>query len=161
MQEGNDMAEAVRELMEEEDTQHGRYMTFHIGEATYGLEIRIVTEIIGIHPITPVPDMPDYVLGIINLRGKVIPVIDLRLRFRLKPLAYNDRTCIIVVDMLDVTVGFIVDSVSEVVNIEDSQIEAPPDVGGSLHNRYLSGIGVTEDGAKLILDCEKLLEAED
>lgn len=154
------MAEAAR-ILEEEDTQHGRYMTFKVGEETYGFEIRFVTEIIGMHPITIVPGTPEYVLGIINLRGKVIPVIDMRLRFHKEPMAYSERTCIIVVDVADVTVGFIVDSVSEVQNIDDAHIEPAPDFRSGIYNKFLSGIGVMDEGAKLLLDCEKLLAAED
>ncbi len=154
------MAEAAK-MLEEEDTQHGRYMTFRVGGETYGFEIRHVTEIIGMHPITIVPETPDYVLGIINLRGKVIPVIDMRLRFHKEQIAYSERTCIIVVDAADVTVGFIVDSVAEVTNIDDAHIEPAPDFRSGLYNKFLSGIGVTDEGPKLLLDCERLLAAED
>lgn len=143
-------------LDQEEDTQKGKFLTFILGSESYGIEIKHVTEIIGIQPITEVPDLPEYIRGIINLRGKIIPVMDVRLRFKKTFRDYNDRTCTIVVDIKDVSIGLIVDSVSEVISIPDTEIVAPPDIskGG---NRYIKGIGKIGSEVKLILDCEKLL----
>src|SRR3990172_5823963 len=98
----------------DEDTQEGKYLTFTMGKEEYGIEIHNVTEIIGIQSITDLPDTPDFVKGVINLRGKVIPVLDVRLRFKMEEKAYNDRTCIIVVNIRNMSVGLIVDTVSEV-----------------------------------------------
>ena len=109
-----------------EDTQEDKYLTFVIGKEDFGIEIRYVTEIIGIQGITEVPDMPHYVKGVINLRGKVIPVMDVRLRFGVDERPYDDRTCIIVININDQPVGLIVDRVLEVLDIQKSEIEPPP-----------------------------------
>jgi purine-binding chemotaxis protein CheW len=147
------------ELMEEqEDTQHGRFLTFALGEEVFGIEIRFVKEIIGLQPVTRLPEVPDYIKGIINLRGKIIPVIDVRLKFGKEPVAYNDRTCIIVIETSDITVGLIVDNVAEVLAIDDENIVPPPDTRSGIQNRYLSGIGKVGSDVKLLLDCESLFK---
>ena len=143
-------------LDQEEDTQKGKFLTFILGSESYGIEIKHVTEIIGIQPITEVPELPEYVRGIINLRGKIIPVMDVRLRFKKPFRDYNDRTCTIVVDIKDISIGLIVDSVSEVISIPDTEIVAPPDLS-KVGNRYIKGIGKIGSEVKLLLDCEKLL----
>jgi purine-binding chemotaxis protein CheW len=146
----------LNNLDQEEDTQKGKYLTFSLGIEFYGIEINYVTEIIGIQPITEIPDMPDYIRGIINLRGKIIPVMDVRMRFKKPVKEYNDRTCIIVIDMMNISVGLIVDSVAEVLSMPEQDIVSPPDInkGG---NKYIKGIGKTGTEVKLILDCDKLL----
>ena len=96
----------------EEDTQTGRFLTFSLGKEAYGIEIKYVTEIIGIQTITQIPELPEYAKGIINLRGKIIPVMDVRLRFKKEPRDYNESTCVIVVDISEVCIGLIVDNVS-------------------------------------------------
>ncbi len=143
--------------IEEEDTQEGRFLTFSLGSESYGIEIRYVTEIIGIQPITEIPELPDYIRGIINLRGKIIPVMDVRLRFKKEPKEYNDRTCVIVVDIRDVSVGLIVDSVSEVLTIAEQDIVEPPQINRGSSNRYIKNIGKVGNDVKLLLDCDKLL----
>lgn len=145
----------------EEDTQKGRYLTFSLGRESYGIEIKFVTEIIGIQIITQIPELPEYVKGIINLRGKIIPVMDVALRFKKEPREYNDRTCIIVVDFGDLSIGLIVDSVSEVVTIPDEDIVDPPQMNKGLSNRYIKSIGKLGNDVKLLLDCEKLLTEEE
>lgn len=152
--------EAQELLEQEEDTLKGKYLTFSMGNETYGIEIRYVTEIIGIQPITEVPELPEYVRGIINLRGKIIPVMDVRLRFKKPFREYNDRTCVVVIDTNGISVGLIVDSVSEVLGIRDEEIVPPPDVskGGQ---KYIKGIGKVGTDVKLLLDCEKLLNGDD
>jgi purine-binding chemotaxis protein CheW len=147
-------------LGQEEDTQKGKFLTFVLGSESYGIEIRFVTEIIGIQPVTEVPELPGYIMGIINLRGKIIPVMDVRLRFKKPFREYNDRTCIIVIDIKDISIGLIVDSVSEVLAIPDSEIVAPPEVNKS-SNRYIKGIGKVGSEVKLILDCDKLLNEDE
>ena len=144
-----------------EDTQHGRFLTFTLEDEVYGIEIRYVTEIIGIQSITRVPEVPPYVKGIINLRGKIIPVIDIRLKFGREPMEYNDRTCIVVIDINEVTVGLIVDKVDEVLTIEDDGIAAPPASKTGFENRYIKGIGKFGGNVQLLLDCEKLLKNEE
>lgn len=149
------------DLEQVEDTQKGKFLTFAIGQEVYGIEIRCVTEIIGIQPITCVPEVPDYVKGIINLRGKIIPVIDVRLKFRKEPIPYDDRTCIVVIDIDSMSVGLIVDHVAEVLNIADESIVPPPDSKTGFHNRYIKGIGKVGTDVKLLLDCDKLLSDEE
>ncbi|APC40262.1 chemotaxis protein CheW [Clostridium estertheticum] len=156
------MAEILEEIMETaEDTQKGKFLTFSVGKESYGIEIKFVTEIIGIQEITEVPELPDYVKGIINLRGKIIPVIDVRLRFRKEPKDYNDRTCIVVINIKETVVGLIVDNVAEVINIDDSDIVPPPQMKTGFHNRYVRGIGKVGNEVKLLLDCDKLLNDEE
>ncbi|PKM95216.1 MAG: chemotaxis protein CheW [Firmicutes bacterium HGW-Firmicutes-1] len=145
---------------EEEDTQKGKFLTFSLGKEFYGIGIMYVTEIVGIQPITEVPELPEYIKGIINLRGKIIPVMDIRLRFKKPSIEYNDRTCIIVIDIQEISIGLIIDCVSEVISIPDDEIVSPPDInkGGK---KYIKGIGKTGKDVTLILDCEKLLNEED
>ena len=147
---------------EEEDTQRGRFLTFTIEDNIYGLPIRFVTEIIGVQEATKVPETPDYVKGIINLRGRIIPLVDVRLKFGKEEIPYTERTCIIVIDVNSVAVGLIVDRVDDVLTLEDHQIALPPS-GGSLgfENRYIEGIGKVEDLVLLLLDAEKLLRTEE
>ncbi|HWR40624.1 MAG TPA: chemotaxis protein CheW [Patescibacteria group bacterium] len=153
-----DHASVLEEM--EEDTQRGKYLTFSVGREEYGIEIRYVTEIIGIQEITEVPELPDYLKGIINLRGKIIPVMDVRMRFRLEAKEYNDRTCIVVVDVGEIAVGLIVDRVLEVLTIDDADIVAPPGGKSGFHNRYVNNIGKTGKSVKLLLDCQKLIQEE-
>ncbi len=140
----------------EEDTQKGKFLTFNLAKEVYGLEIKYVTEIIGIQSITEVPELPDYIKGIINLRGKIIPVIDVRLRFRKPFIEYNDRTCIIVVELQDTLIGLIVDGVSEVIAIADEHIEPPPNFSRDYYNKYIKGIGKVGNEIKMLLDCERI-----
>ena len=154
--------EANEELLEQqEDTQHGRYLTFNLGEEVFGLEIRYVTEIIGMQPITKIPEVASYIKGIINLRGKIIPVIDMRLKFGKEAAEYNDRTCIIVIDTQELIVGLIVDKVSEVMTIEDENVVPPPDQKTGIRNRYIQGIGKVDGNVKLLLDCRMLLDGNE
>ncbi len=145
---------------EDEDTQKGKYLTFLLGKEAYGLEIRHVTEIIGMQTITEIPELPDYVKGIINLRGNIIPVMDIRLRFKKEPKEYNDRTSVIVIDIMDTPVGLIVDCVSEVLTIPDEAIVDPPKMNKEFNNRFIRNIGKVGSDVKLLLNCEQLL-AED
>lgn len=154
------MEEILQEDISAEDTQKGKYLTFLLGKEDYGIEIKYITEIIGIQAITEVPELPHYVKGIINLRGKIIPVMDVRLRFGKEPMEYSDRTCIIVVDILNVSAGLIVDCVSEVLSIPDQEIVPPPEIN-KFGSKFVKGIGKAGNEVKLILDCEKLLNEED
>ncbi|NLN66533.1 MAG: purine-binding chemotaxis protein CheW [Clostridiaceae bacterium] len=156
------MADVTENVMEmEEDTQKGRFLTFSLGKENYGIEIKYVTEIIGIQAITEIPELPEYVKGIINLRGKIIPVMDVRLRFKKEPRAYNDRTCVIVIDIQDVSIGLIVDSVAEVLTIPDEGIVEPPKINRGFNNRYIKNIGKVGNDVMLLLDCEKLLTEDE
>lgn len=145
----------------EEDTQKGKFLTFSVGKEEYGIEIKYVTEIIGIQEVTEVPELPSYIKGIINLRGKIIPVMDVRIRFKKEAKEYNDRTCVIVIDIKDISIGLIVDNVSEVLNIDNENIVSPPDIKTGFHNRYVKGIGKVGSDVKLLLECEKLLSDDE
>jgi purine-binding chemotaxis protein CheW len=146
---------------DDEDTQKDKYLTFTVGSEDYGIEIVHVTEIIGIQKITDMPDMPDYIKGVINLRGKVIPVMDVRLRFRMPEREYDDRTCIVVVNVNGTPVGLVVDTVKEVADIPENQIELPPEVAQSGTQRYIKGLGKMGETVKILLDVEKLVRNED
>ncbi len=155
------MAEAVREWDELEDTQKGKYLTFVVEDEVYGIEIQFVTEIIGIQPITKVPDSNTYIRGIINLRGKIIPVMDVRLKFKKESIPYNDRTCIVVVDIGTMQIGMIVDNVAEVIDIADENIVPPPITKSGFNNRFIMGIGKVGQDIKLILDCKRMITGDD
>lgn len=155
------MEKVNRDIALEEDTQRGKYLTFDIGKESYGIGIEVVTEIIGILPITEVPELPEYIRGIMNLRGRIIPVMDMRLRFKKEFVPYNERTCIIVVDVAENSVGLIVDSVSEVTTIVDENIVIKPMLSSGVSNKYIKGIGKVDNQVKLLLDCDKLLSVDD
>lgn len=144
-----------------EDTQKDKYLTFHLGSEDYGIEIRHVTEIIGIQKITVIPEMPEHVKGVINLRGKIIPVMDVRLRFRLEERAYDERTCVIVVNIRDAAIGLVVDTVSEVADIPETSIEPAAGLNGARGSAFIKGIGKQGDDIKIILDVDKLLYEAD
>lgn len=147
----------------EHDTQKGKYMTFKSGNEYFGLEIQYVNEIIQFQTITAIPETEDYIKGLINLRGKVIPVVDVRLRFKQEPFEYNDRTCIIVINVKSMMVGLIVEKIAEVVEIKEENILPPPNIGRAdkSHHKYVYGIGKVGNAVKLLLDPDKLLNDED
>ncbi|MGE4503968.1 MAG: chemotaxis protein CheW [Desulfovibrionaceae bacterium] len=151
------------ELFDEdsEDTQKDKYLTFQIGDEDYGIEIRHVTEIIGIQKITEVPDMPAFVKGVINLRGQVIPVMDVRTRFHMEPREYDDRTCVIVVRINESAIGMVVDTVNEVADIPEDAVSPPPMVSKGEGSRYLQGMGKIGGEVKILLDVNRLLHDED
>lgn len=149
-------------LANEHDAQKGKYMTFKSGNEYFGLKIQYVSEIIGLESITAIPETEDYIKGLINLRGKILPVIDVRLRFKQEPFEYNDRTCIIVINVKDTVVGLIVENIAEVVEIQDENILPPPSIGrADAHNKYVYGIGKVGNAVKLLLDPDKLINDED
>ena len=147
---------------EEEANLTDKYLLFNLGEEEYGIDISRVTGIEELQKITHVPDMPDYMRGVINLRGRVIPVIDLRLRFGMEEREYDDRTCIIVCDVQDMTIGLIVDTVTVVIDIEGKNIEPPPSFKTeSGKERYISGLARIDDEVKILLNVEKILKEEE
>ena len=149
------------EIQSEEDTQKDKYLTFTLEDELYGIDISVVIEIIGILPITAVPEVPPYVKGIINLRGKIIPVVDMRLRFRRTPREYTDRTCVIVIEADGVLVGLIIDGVSEVRDIPEGEVVPPPKLKAA-QNRYVKGVGrLSDDRVVLLLDWQKLFSEEE
>ncbi|MEE4356152.1 MAG: chemotaxis protein CheW [Desulfococcaceae bacterium] len=155
------MNQAVRAIEEKE----GKYLTFTLADEEYGIGILKIKEIIGMMPITLVPQTPVFVKGVINLRGKVIPVIDLRLRFGMESIDYTDRTCIIVVeiggDAGSIMIGIVVDTVSEVLNIKKQDIEDTPKFGTKLDTNYILGMAKTESGVKILLDIDRILRTEE
>lgn len=158
-----DEGEAMDDLDDDydDDAQKDRYMTFGIADQNYGVEILNVTEIVGLQKIAEVPDVPDYVKGMINLRGNVIPVVDVRLRFGMEERAYDDRTCVIVVMADDSTVGMIVDYVNEVSVFPEEQISSPPKAGdNSKGQEYICGLGKDGEEVTILLDLVKLLHGD-
>lgn len=144
-------------------TQQDKYVTFKSGNEFFGLKIQYVNEIIVYQEITQVPESEDYIKGLINLRGKIIPVIDVRLRFRQEPMEYTDRTCIIVITVKDIVVGLIVEKIAEVVEITEDNILDSPSLGNEdkTQNKYVYAIGKVGDAVKLLLDPEKLIKDDD
>ncbi len=139
----------------------GRYLTFNLGSESYGLPVLNVREIIRLCPITPVPRMPEHIKGVINLRGSVIAVVDLRAKFQLAAVPYGERTCIIVVQISGPSggrtfMGAIVDTVEEVVHLNEADIEATPDFGGSPDMQFILGLATLRGGVKTLLDIEKI-----
>lgn len=158
------MAEMTKnEQQLEEDTQKGKFMTFQTGKEYFGISISYVNEIIVMQPITAVPEVEDYIKGLINLRGKIIPVIDVRTRFKMEPIEYNDRTCIIVINVKSTVIGLIVEKIAEVDTILDDDIVPPPTLGRKEkeENKYVYGLARTGTSMKLLLDPEKLIKDED
>ena len=149
--------------VQERDTQKGKYVTFKSGNEYFGLKIQYVNEIIVYQEVTAIPESEDYIKGLINLRGKIIPVIDVRLRFKQPPIEYNDRTCIIVITVKSTVVGLIVEKIAEVVEIKDEDILPAPTIrhGEKVQHKYVYGIGKIGDAVKLLLDPDKLLNDED
>lgn len=147
---------------EKATTTYDKFLTFKLGAESFGIAVIRIREIIQNQKITSVPQMPDYVKGVINLRGKVIPVIDMRVKFGLGCDETTDRTCIIVVQVDSpekgqTLVGLIVDAVEEVANIADSQVEEKPDLGGQIDNHYILGIAKIESAVKTLLDIDKIV----
>lgn len=154
------MSEFEMEPSEIEDEQKNKYLIFAIEKESYGIGIQNVIEIISIEPITAIPEIADYLKGIINLRGRIIPIMDIRLRFKKEEKEYDDRTCIIVVQVENTSFGLIVDSVTEVINIEEKNISPPPKTGTNqeIGSKYIEGIGKINNEVTILLDCSMLLE---
>jgi len=144
-------------IQENEDTLRNMYLTFRLGSESYGIEIRYVKEIVVMQKITVVPDTPMFVKGVVNLRGQVIPVLDMRLRFNMDSREYDQRTCIIVMNIEGVQVGLVVDTVNEVRNIEDDQISPPPRSAGADTARYIKGMGKVGEQVIILLEGQHLL----
>ncbi len=147
------------------DERAGKYLTFHLGAEEFGIRVLKVREIMGIQDITAVPHTPAYIKGVINLRGKVIPVLDLRLKFGLPELAYSQRTCIIVVQIQGecgpLLMGVIVDGVSEVLNLAGAEIEDTPDFGANVSTPYISGMAKVKGRVKILLDIDRVLTSQE
>lgn len=159
----NQVVTSVNQAIKEITNREGKYLTFSLGAEEYGIGILKIKEIIGMMPITAVPRTPPFVKGVINLRGKVIPVIDLRVKFGMEDKSYTDKTCIIVVEIKEqnsILMGIVVDAVSEVLNIKAAEIEETPNFGTNLDLDYISGIAKINGGVKILLDIDKVLNQE-
>ena len=159
------MPETLDQAVSAMAEREGKYLTFSLAQEEYGIGILKIKEIIGMMPITPVPQTPEHVKGVINLRGKVIPVVDLRLRFGMESIEYDERTCIIVVEIAGQTgtvqIGIVVDSVSEVLNIKGEDVEETPTFGTKLNTDFILGMAKMEGGVKILLDIDKVLSTEE
>jgi len=160
-----ELAETMDQAVKVMTDREGKYLTFSMADEEYGIVILKIKEIIGMMPITTVPQTPEFVKGVINLRGKVIPILDLRLRFGMESIDYTERTCIIVVeiegDSGSVMIGIVVDAVSEVLNIKGEDIEDTPTFGTKLNTDYILGMAKMEGGVKILLDISRVLSAEE
>jgi len=145
----------------DEDVQEDRYLTFELGEAAYAIDICHVVEIVGLQKITAVPDMPAFVKGVVNLRGQVVPVMDVRLRFHMTARDYDERTCVVVVDIKDTVVGLIVDTVRDVCEIPEADVCPPPAINKGASVRYIRGMGKVGADVKILLDVDRLLFEEE
>jgi purine-binding chemotaxis protein CheW len=147
------------------DSRTGKYLTFQLDREEFGVRVLKVREIIGMQEITAVPQTPAHVKGVFNLRGKVVPVVDLRLKFGMPGAEYNQRTCIIVTQVQgesgSILVGVIVDGVSEVLNLTSSDIEDTPDFGEDVAGQYLLGMAKVKGKVKILLDIDRVLSAQD
>jgi purine-binding chemotaxis protein CheW len=145
--------------------REGKYLTFILAGEEYGIGILKVKEIIGIMAITTVPQTPAYMKGVINLRGKVIPIVDLRVKFGMEAIDYTEKTCIIVVEIASggqkVMIGILVDSVSEVLNIKGGDIEDAPNFGSRLNTNYILGMAKTGGRVKILLEIDRVLSADE
>lgn len=145
----------------EEDTLKDKYLTFFTDNQLLGIPIADVVQIVGVQEITSVPDFPSYAKGIINLRGTIIPIIDVRLRLHKEEIGYNERTCTIVTNINGISIGFIVDAVNEVTNIERSNISDPPRMGTDYVNTYITGIAKLGNKVVLLLNTQKMLSEKE
>ncbi|OPY03591.1 MAG: Chemotaxis protein CheW [Syntrophus sp. PtaB.Bin001] len=157
--------ETMTQVMNTMSDREGKYLTFTLAGEEYGISILKVKEIIGMMPITTVPQTPVYVKGVINLRGKVIPVVDLRRKFGMDSMEYTERTCIIVVEIAGssktIPMGIVVDSVSEVLNIKSGDIEETPSFGNRLDTDYILGMAKVGGGVKILLDIDRVMNADE
>lgn len=158
-------AQAENSASSKVDARAGKYLTFQIGKEEFGVAVLKVREIMGVQDITAVPRTPAYLKGVINLRGKVIPVVDLRLKFGLAAIDYTQRTCIIVVQVKGASgpllMGIVVDEVSEVLTLASADIEDTPDFGANVETRYILGLAKVKDKVKILLDIDEVLSAQE
>ena len=139
------------------DTQQGKHLTFIVNNETYGIDIKYVRQIIGVQKITPIPNQPQYLKGVINLRGEIVPIMDVSMRFDKDEIEFDDRTCIIVVDIEKSAVGLIVQRVSEVVVFNDEDISDPPEFNEEVNSRFIKGIGKIAEEVFILLNCDMLV----
>ncbi|HCX61255.1 MAG TPA: chemotaxis protein CheW [Clostridiales bacterium] len=145
----------------DEDTLKGKYLTFYTDNQLLGISIADVVQIVGMQEITAVPEFPSYAKGVINLRGIIIPIIDVRLRLKKEEIGYNERTCIIVTNINGSYIGFIVDEVNEVTNIDNENISDPPKMGSDYTNTFITGIAKLNNRIVLLIDLKKVLDEKE
>jgi len=137
------------------------FLTFALGSEEYGVDILKVKEIRGYDAVTRLPDAPDYIKGVINLRGTIVPVVDMRLKFRLERAEYTALTVMIVLNVADRVVGMVVDSVSDVVQLSAEQVRAVPEIGATIDRQFLTGIGTLDERMLILLDIERLMASSE
>ncbi len=145
----------------EADTDTSEFLTFALGEEEYGVDILKVQEIRGYDAVTRLPDAPDYIKGVINLRGTIVPVIDMRLKFRLATADYTSVTVMVVLNVSDRIVGIVVDSVSDVIRLGSNQIRPVPELGATIDRQFLTGIGTLDERMLILLDIERLMTSSE
>lgn len=159
------LSEVMNQAVKSMAYKDSKYLTFTLAGEDYGIGILKIKEIIGIMPVTPVPRTPEYVKGVINLRGKVIPVVDLRLKFGMEEIGYTERTCIVVVEIAGssgmLMMGIVVDSVSEVLSIKSEEVEDTPSFGVKLDTTFILGMAKMGNGVKILLDIDRVLNADE
>jgi purine-binding chemotaxis protein CheW len=160
-----ELAETINQAVQDAEDREGKYLTFSLDNEGYGIGILKIKEIIGMMPITPVPQTPEHVKGVINLRGKVIPVVDLRLKFGMDAMDYTDRTSIIVVEIASspatIQIGIVVDSVSEVLTIKGDEIEDTPTFDSTFNSDYILGMAKMDGGVRILLDIDSVLSRQE
>ncbi|MCP5002886.1 MAG: chemotaxis protein CheW [Planctomycetes bacterium] len=148
-------------VAEKKTVGEGKFLTFVLSEEVYGIKIHKVREIMAVIDITPIPQSPDYLKGVINLRGKVIPVIDLRLKFSMPETEFTHETCIIVVEFDSKHIGIVVDSVSEVIEIKNDQVGDTPQFGQDLDTSFIMGLGKVKEKIIILLDIDNVLSSDE
>jgi len=137
------------------------FLTFTLGQEEYGVDILKVQEIRGYDTVTRIPDTPDFLKGVINLRGTIVPVVDLRIKFRLERAEYNSFTVMIILNIAHRVVGMVVDGVSDVLQLAPDQIRPPPEFGGALDTQYITGLGTLDNRMLILVDIERLMSGAD
>jgi purine-binding chemotaxis protein CheW len=156
-----DKYDDMHTYIEEEDIMKNKYLTCFIEEQVYGISIVDVVQITGMQEITEIPEFPYYAKGVINLRGTIVPIIDLRLRLKKEGAQYDERTCIIITNIEGLYIGFIVDSVNDVTNIFEDDISAPPQMGNGYVNTYITGIAKLNNEIVVLIDLKKVLNEKE
>jgi purine-binding chemotaxis protein CheW len=144
-----------------EASENHEYLTFALGDEEYGVAILKVQEIRGYDSVTRLPDAPEFIKGVVNLRGTIVPVVDMRIKFNLPSVSYDESTVMIVLSVADRIVGVVVDSVSDVIRLDDTQLRPVPDLGGAIDRKFLTGIGVVDDRMLVLLDIERLITSRE
>ena len=146
---------------DDEDTLDGRFLIFSLGERNYGIEIKYITEIVGLQTITEIPDMPSYIKGVINLRGKVVALIDVRNRFKMTEIGYTEKTCVVILNIHGQLVGLIVDTVREVIKINPNQMEEAPRFSETEGSRFIKALAKVKNDVKILLNTDRIIKEED